>query len=162
MRSLFLLLFATLLIGCQQSQAPISLIVPSDPHILHGVWRGTVTPRNHPEGPVESVELSSRATYLSSNVYAIEGSMTFRNRVYALSGKGEGLWGATFRAQDVERGPSLFWDVTLSENGRNVGDIIAANNPYGSTVQVLAFRLYPQATGSPSMDSYDAELNRVQ
>ncbi|ACO46241.2 hypothetical protein DEDE109153_01090 [Deinococcus deserti] len=154
------LVLVGLLTACGR-EGPIALSVPANPHILHGAWRGNVTSRNQPS-PVEVMTLNLTARYNTTEKYDIDGSLTFRGKTYDVAGEGEGRWGATLTPQSTQGHPTLFWEVTIKKNGEVVGDMVGANNPYGSVEQIAVFRLFPVETGQPFMDVYDAKLSRRQ
>lgn len=159
MRPWLALALCVLLAACQNT-APITLSVPSDPHILHGEWTGQVKPKHQPNGPSETIKLSAQATYVDAQRYNITGRLFFRGMTYNVVGKGEGYWGATFRPQADERPPALFWGLTLIPQGAGdvpPGSMDGASNPHGSTDQLFYLSVFGNVT-----EVFGGTLTRVK
>ncbi|MBB5234526.1 hypothetical protein [Deinococcus budaensis] len=124
---------AALLTACANTD-PIEVPVPSGQHVLHGTWAGTAESNDPAASPrTFPVTLTSKATYVSATEYRIEGTLSFRNVTYTLTGMAQGKDGATFRPQYTPATePSLVWKANLSLNSEEVGTIQGYADPRGA------------------------------
>ncbi|MFC6659991.1 hypothetical protein [Deinococcus multiflagellatus] len=92
-----------------------TVVVPSDPWVLHGTFEGTA--QATASQPAEPLRLVTAATYTDEQTYALSGTLTLRGEQYSVSGKGTAGKNQIFKLQTTPLPSSPTWRLEFSKGG---------------------------------------------